>query len=381
MEITIKTMMGLEDILASELKVLGAKDIETGIRMVSCQGDMKLVYRANLELRTALRVLLPIDKFMAHNEKGLYTMLRETDWSKFVGKDGSIWIDVVNQSDRFRNSQFLAQLTKDAIVDQFRDKTGDRPNVSKDNPELRLNLHIGKKGHAVISADSSGEGLHRRGYRGRTGAAPLNEVLAAGLLMLAEYDGSVPFVDPMCGSGTIACEAAMIAANHAPGLHRKFGFQQWPDFDAELFSDVRQAALDRKIRPAHPIVAADRDGLSLQLAKIAADRIGLNAAISWVESDFQTLEPPKANSEDTPGGVLVTNPPYDLRLKTGDIDGLYKEIGDTLKKRYDNYAAFLFSANRDALKNVGLRTSRKIILMNGQLEARLQKYEMYLGKK
>lgn len=376
MEITIKTLMGLEEILAQELQELGAKQVKTGIRMVSCEGDMELVYRANLELRTALRVLLPIDKFMAHNEKSLYGMLRETDWSNFVAKDGSIWIDVVNQSDRFRNSQFLAQLTKDAIVDQFRDKTGSRPNVSKDNPELRLNLHIGKKGHAVISADSSGEGLHRRGYRGKTGAAPLNEVLAAGLLKLADYKGDTPFIDPMCGSGTIVCEAAMIAANHAPGLNRKFGFQQWPDFDAALFSTIRQAALDRKTAAQHPIWAADVDGLSLQLAKIATDRIGLSKAITWQQSEFQDLTPPAA-AASSPGGILLTNPPYDLRLKTGDIAGLYKEIGDTLKKKYSNYSAYLFSANRDALKSVGLRTSRKIILMNGQLEARLQKYDMY----
>lgn len=379
MEITVKTMMGLEEVLATEIENLGGTNITKGLRMVSFEGDMKLVYRANLELRTGLRVLLPIDKFMAHDERSLYRMLRKTDWSNFVAKDGTIWIDVVNQSERFRNSQFLARLTKDAIVDQFREATGERPSVDKEKPELRLNLHIGKKGHTVISADSSGDGLHRRGYRGKTGAAPLNEVLAAGLLLLAGYDGSAPFVDPMCGSGTIICEATMIAAQFAPGLHRTFGFQQWPDFDAELFSDVRQAALDRKRRPPYPIVGADQDGLSLQLAKIASDRLGLTANISWVESKLQDLQPPTPNDEN-PGGYLVTNPPYDLRLKTGNIDQLYQEIGDNLKQRYSGYSAFLFSANRDALKKVGLRTSRKIILMNGQLEARLQQYNMYQGK-
>lgn len=380
MEITVKTMMGLEDILAEEIRQLGGTNIQKGLRMVSFEGDMKMVYRANLELRTALRVLLPVDKFMAYDESSLYRMLRKTDWSNFVAKDGTIWIDVVNQSDRFRNSQFLARLTKDAIVDQFREATGERPGVEKNNPELRLNLHIGKKGHTVISADSSGEGLHRRGYRGKTGAAPLNEVLAAGLLLLAGYDGNAPFIDPMCGSGTIICEAAMIAAHAAPGLQRSFGFQQWPDFDAELFSDVRQAALDKKRKPPHPIVGADQDALSLQLANIATDRLGLSAYVSWKESKVQQLDPPKA-IDAQPGGYMITNPPYDLRLKTGNIDQLYREIGDTLKQRYENYAAFLFSANRDALKSVGLRTSRKIILMNGQLEARLQRYDMYRGSK
>lgn len=379
MEITIKTLMGLEEVLAKEVKMLGATDIETGIRMVTCQADMDFVYRANLELRTALRILLPIDKFMAHNENTLYASIQEIDWGKLVDKDGSIWIDVVCQSDRFRNTQYLARLAKDAIVDQFRDRTGVRPNVSKDNTDLRLNLHISKKGHAVISADSSGEGLHRRGYRGRTGAAPLNEVLAAGLLLLAGYDGTTPFVDPMCGSGTIVCEAAMIAANVAPGMNRQFGFQRWPNFDAAKFGEIRQAAHDNRRTPAHPIVGADQDGLSLQLAKIAADRIGLVASIDWQEKKFQDLMPPAPVVDASPGGFLLTNPPYDLRLKSQDIDELYREIGNTLKQRYEDYAAFLFSANRDALKRVGLRTSQKLILMNGQLEARMQRYDMYVG--
>lgn len=381
MEITIKTMMGLEELLAKELQALGARNIEPGIRMVSCEGDLTLVYRANLELRTALRVLLPIDKFMAHNEKSLYESVKMTDWSNFVSKDGTIWIEVTCLSDRFRNTQYLSRLVKDAIVDQFRDKTGIRPSVEKNNPELRLNLHIGKKGHAVISADSSGDGLHRRGYRGRTGAAPMNEVLAAGLLKLAGYDGSLPFIDPMCGSGTIICEAAMIAANQAPGMFRQFGFQQWPDYDAELFGTLRQAAHDRQKTPEQPIVGSDQDGLTLQMAQIAADRFSLNKYITWQENKMQESTPPPPLKDVTPGAIMVTNPPYDLRLKSDDIEGFYKEIGDTLKQRYDNYAAFLFSANRDALKRVGLRTSQKLILMNGPLEARMQRYDMYKGSR
>jgi putative N6-adenine-specific DNA methylase len=380
MEITIKTLMGLEEVLAKEVSKLGGTEVSTGIRIVTCQGDMDFVYRANLELRTALRVLLPIDKFMAHNENGLYAAIQQIDWSKLVDKDGSIWIDVACQSDRFSNTQYLARLVKDSIVDQFRDRTGVRPNVSKYDSDLRLNLHIGKKGHAVISADSSGEGLHRRGYRGRTGAAPLNEVLAAGLLLLADYDGSTPFIDPMCGSGTIVCEAAMIAANVAPGMHRQFGFQRWSDFNAAKFGEFRQAAYDKQKTPLHPIVGADQDGLCIQLAKIAAERIGLVDYIDWQEQKFQDLIPPAPAMDASPGGHLLTNPPYDLRLKVSDIEELYREIGDTLKRHYDNYAAFLFSANRDALKRVGLRTSQKLILMNGQLEARMQRYDMYKGK-
>lgn len=379
MEITVKTLAGLEDTLSEELKILGANEVATGIRMVTCRGDQRLLYRANLELRTGLRVLRPIDKFMAYDERSLYRMLRKTDWSQWVDADGSLWIDVVNQSRRFRNSQFLARLTKDAIVDQFREKTGQRPDVVKEKPDLRLNLHIGKKGHTVINADASGEGLHRRGYRGKTGAAPLNEVLAAGLLKLAGYQGQAPFVDPMCGSGTIALEAAMIATDTAPGLQRQFGFQRWLDFDADLFSEIRQAALDRRRTAPHPIVGADRDELSLRLGEVAATRLNLNNTINWQPTEFHQLTPPDALA-DTPGGFLVTNPPYELRIRTGNVEALYTQIGDTLKAKYAGYAAFLFSANRDALKKVGLRTSKKIPLMNGPLEARLCRYDMFTGR-
>lgn len=291
--------------------------------------------------------------------------------------DGTLWVDTVNQSRRFRNSQFLSRLTKDAIVDQFREQTGERPGVEKESPNLRINLHIGKMGHTTLSIDSSGEGLHRRGYRRKTGQAPLNEVLAAGLLALAGYQGEQPFIDPMCGSGTIIIEATMLAAKIPPGIYRDFGFQQWPDFDPALWGEIRQTAYDQRRTPPHPIIGADQDLLTLQMAKVALERMKIDGFVSLKEGEIQQLSPPTALADVQPGGILLTNPPYELRIKTGDIEKLYQEIGDAFKQFYAGYSAWLFSANRDALKRVGLRTSRKIPLMNGPLEARLQRYDMY----
>ncbi|MEM9260054.1 MAG: THUMP domain-containing protein [Bacteroidota bacterium] len=377
MEITVKTLAGLEEILANELKALGATEVQQGLRMVSCQGDMRLLYAANLHLGVGIRVLQVIDRFIAHDEKSLYRMLGKTDWSQHLDKEGTLWVDAISQSRRFKNTQFLARLTKDAIVDQFRTATGTRPSVVKEHPDLRINVHIGNKGHTTLSLDSSGEGLHRRGYRRKTGGAPLNEVLAAGLLRLAEYQGEQVFVDPMCGSGTILCEAALIAAQQAPGLHRTFGFSHWPNFDAALWEGLRAEA-KRAIRPLpHPIIGLDQDPTNIPIARVALSRLQLEKQVDLQNGRIQDYTPPAADESKSPGGIVVTNPPYELRLRTGNIEQLYQEIGDAFKKHYKGYSAWLFSANRDALKRVGLRTSRKIPLMNGPLEARLQRYDMY----
>ncbi|NJO86554.1 MAG: class I SAM-dependent RNA methyltransferase [Lewinella sp.] len=379
MELLVKTMMGLEDVLAAELSALGAVDVSLGHRVVSCQGDLRLLYRANLELRTALRVLVVIATFQSNNERSLYRSLQRTNWSRYLAKDGTLWVDAMSQSERFPNSQYLARLTKDAVVDQFREQTGVRPNVVKDESDLRINLHVAEDGFTTLSLDSSGAGLHRRGYRRQTGEAPLNEVLAAGLLLLAGYRGEQPFVDPMCGSGTIVCEAAMIAARRAPGMGRRFGFQQWPDFDPELLGEIRQLAFEQQRTPPYPIVGADADLLAVPLARVALDRLTLTPFVSLVTADFAALVPPPPTDATVPGGLLLMNPPYELRLKTGDIEHFYQQIGDVLKQQYQRYSAWIFSANREALKRVGLRTSRKIPLMNGPLEARLQRYDMYAG--
>ncbi|MEM6772937.1 MAG: hypothetical protein AAF597_20325, partial [Bacteroidota bacterium] len=268
----------------------------------------------------------------------------------------------------------------DSVFDQFRDKTGERPSVDKQNADLTLNLHVTRRNEVSVSLNSSGESLHRRGYRRRTGGAPINEVLAAGLLLLAGYDGEVPFVDPMCGSGTIVAEAAMIAARQAPGIHRNFGFERWPDFDAGLWAGIRQDARNRQRTPPQPIIGSDHDELTARLAQLTLDRTGLLPYTSIQAHDFRDLPAPTPLAEKN-GGILVTNPPYEVRLQTGDIQGLYSMIGDTLKQRWKGYNAWIISGSKDGIKSVGLRTSKKVQLMNGPLEVRYCKYELYGGSR
>lgn len=374
----ITTFEGFEELLADELKALGADNVQPGRRVVTCQGDKAFMYRANLELRTGIRVLTEIANFRAHNEQAMYDQLKAIDWSPYLKKDGYLWIDANTQSDRHRNAVYLSQLFKDAIVDQFRERTGERPSVSKEEADLTLNLHVTRRNEVSVSLNSSGESLHRRGYRKRTGGAPINEVLAAGLLLFAGYDGEVPFVDPMCGSGTIVAEAAMIAARQAPGINRNFGFERWPDFDAGLWAGIRQDARDRQRKPPHPIVGSDKDELTARLAKLSLDRTGLLQYVTIYEQDFSNLSAPAVVAGQN-GGLLVTNPPYELRLQTGDIRGLYSMIGDTLKQHWKGYNAWIISGSPEGIKSVGLRTSKKIPLMNGPVEVRYCKYELYDG--
>lgn len=389
----IPTLPGLAEVLAAEVTALGGKDVEPQLRAVTCTGDKEFIYRANLRLRTGLRVLEEIAVFRARNEQMLYDRLRGIDWSEFLRPDGTLWVEATTNSDYFRNSVYLSQLTKDAIVDQFRDRTGQRPSVEKDRPDLTLSVHIGRSNEVSVSLNSSGPGLHRRGYRRRTGGAPINEVLAAGLLGLAGYDGEVPFVDPMCGSGTIVAEAALIAARQAPGFNRNFGFEQWPDFDPALWAGVRQEARELMRTPPHPIVGNDIDELTLNLARVTLDRTGLLPHVSLSARPFDRLPAPVPVSapaaapqeediiEEKAGGLLVTNPPYEIRLKTGDIGEFYREIGDTLKTNWAGYTAWLITGSPEGAKSVGLRTTRKIPLMNGPLEVRFLRYDLYRGSK
>ncbi|MEM6397046.1 MAG: THUMP domain-containing protein [Bacteroidota bacterium] len=370
-QITIKTLSGLESVLAQELKNFGANAIQLGRRLVRCEGDLRLLYRINLEARTALRVLTPIKRFTATSDKSLYHGVRDIEWVHYLSVDGTLWIDVVNQSKRFRNSQYLAQKCKDAIVDQFRSTTGRRPSVSKENPQLRLNVHINQRGKATLSIDSSGDGLQRRGYRSSGGQAPLNEVLAAGLLMLAGYDGESIFVDPFCGSGTLIAEAALMAARKAPGLNRRFGFEQWRNFDAELYTDLRKSLIQNEQKPPYPILAGDKDEAQLALAKSSLTKLGLYDHVTWHHGDFESLPLSKSQS------LVVTNPPYDLRVQSGDIESLYQRFGDHLKHNFMGCTAWVLSGNRPALKRIGLKPSEKIPLKNGPLDADFWRFELY----
>ena len=375
------TLAGLEDVLAAEVRSLGAANVEAGRRVVTATGGVELLYRANLELRTALRVLVNIDTFRVRSEQDLYDRLRAHNWRQYLLPEGSLIVDVVDTGRYFRNTHYIAQLTKDAVVDQFRAKYDTRPGVDKDDPDLRIHLLITGRGNVVLSVDSSGEGLHRRGYRRKTGEAPINEVLAAGLLSLAGYTGDQVLVDPMCGSGTFLAEAATVATRRPPGMLRNFGFQRWPDFDQATYSQVRQRALDQIRSAPYPILGADIDGVAVAITRATLERAQVSSAVEVRLSDFSELLPPDVHTQGEAERLLVTNPPYEMRMQTGDIESFYRTIGDTLKTNWAGYTAWLVSANPAAVKSVGLRSSAKIPVMNGPVEARFVRYDLYRGSR
>jgi len=365
----------MEELLADELKAIGAQQIVKGNRMVKCTGDKKLVYRANYECRTALRILLPFKSFKIKNQEDFYRRAKEIPWEKYLNVDSTFSITKVVKHSIFSNSQFAVLKLKDAIADRFMSRKGKRPSVDLDHSDLAINLHL-VDNHATLSLDSSGDSLHKRGYRTATGPAPLNEVLAAGLILLTNWDRKIDFYDPMCGSGTFLIEAAMIARNIPPGYFRKqFGFQHWNDYDFNLWKEVKNQALDRIQENTPNITGFDVSNTMVQIARQNIRNTGLQSLVSVFKKDFFKLQP--ASSE----GILIMNPPYDLRLKEEDTNKLYKEIGDTLKTNFSGYTAYVFSGNLEALKKLGLRPSRRMVLYNGPIEARLAKYDLYKGSK
>ncbi len=370
-----KTMYGFEPVLAKELLDLGAMNIEEGTRMVSFEGDTGFMYKANLSLRTAIKVLKAYQSFRVKNEKELYDQIYNLPWEDFLDVNDTLAIESTVHSEIFTHSKYVALKAKDAIVDRFRDKFGKRPDVDLDFPSLRINLHI-EKNHCDISFDSSGEPLHKRGYRSATNIAPINEILAAGMLLLSGWKGQCDFLDPMCGSGTIPIEAAMIACNIPPNLYRKeFGFEKWKDWDEELFEKIEESVL-KKIQDFHyTIKAYDKAPSAVMKAKENVKNANLSDFVQIEQKDF--FESEKENE-----GYLhmVFNPPYGERLEI-DVEKFYGQIGDTLKQNYPGTHAWFISSNFDAIKSVGLRASRKIKLYNGPLEARFLKYVMYEGSK
>ena len=370
-----KTFFGFEEILAKELQQLGAQDVQQGVRMVSFAGDKGFMYKANLGLRTALKILKPINSFRAYNEQTLYKGIQAIDWSEYINVNQSFVVDVTLHSEQFNHSQFVALKTKDAIVDQFRDRYGKRPDVDKDYPDLRVNLHIFND-QCSVALDSSGNSLNQRGYRTATNIAPINEVLAAGMLLLSGWDGQGDFLDPMCGSGTILAEAAMIACNIPPNLNRKeFAFEKWNDWDNDLFDAVTDSLLKRVREFHYTIKGYDKAPSAVMKAKDNIKNANLDDYITITQEDFFRTE------KETRGPLhMVFNPPYGERLEI-DLERFYREIGDTLKQGYPGTNAWFITANLEALKFVGLRPSRKIKLFNGKLETRFVKYEMYEGSK
>ena len=372
-EIIAKTFMGLEPVLAKELTQLGANDVQIGRRMASFKGDKELLYRANFQLHTAIRILKPIKHFKALSADDVYEGVKDIDWSEYIGSDKTFAVDSVVFSEEFRHSKFVAYKVKDAIVDQFREKTGQRPNISITNPDIRLHIHIAED-QCTLCLDSSGESLHRRGYRQESVEAPLNEVLAAGMILMTGWHGETDFIDPMCGSGTLLIEAALIARNMAPGLFRKeYAFEKWPDFDRDLFDEIyNDDSQEREFN--HHIYGYDVDIKAVNTAILNIKAAGLSSDITVKECDFKDFKHPKEKS------IIVTNPPYGERISTPDLLGTYKMIGERLKHEFTGNEAWILSYREECFAQIGLKPSIKIPLFNGSLECEFRKYQMFDGK-
>ncbi len=374
-DFTAKTFAGLENVLADELKKLGAKDIETTRRAVYFRGDKKILYRCNYECRTALRILKPIGIFTVNNEEELYDKLKNIDWTLHFEEKKSILIKANLFHSNITHSHFAALKAKDAIVDFFREKRHRRPDVAKDDPDIIIDLHINNN-KCTVSLDSSGHPLNKRRYRVATDKAPLNEVLAAGMIQLTGWDKTGDFIDPMCGSGTIAIEAAMFAMNIPAGYYRKdYSFLHWNDFDDDLWKEVKDAANNKITEHDFPIIASDKSFRAFGIARTNIKFASLHKDITLINKPFDKINP------ETGKGILVFNPPYGERLKDKEITQLYKHIGDVLKSKFSGYKAWIITANPQAAKSIGLHASKKIVLFNGPLESRFLKFDIYSGSK
>lgn len=371
-----KTFYGFEEILEKELQQLGAINIKKGVRSVSFEGDKGFMYKANLCLRTALKILKPIFSFKICNEEDYYNKIYNCKWEELMSPVQTFAIDVTLMSEKFTHDKYMAYRAKDAIVDKFRKIFNKRPNIDTNHPDFQFHIHISKNDEVVISVDSSGASLHHRGYRTATNIAPINEVLAAGILLLSGWDGSKNFIDPMCGSGTFLIEAAMIACNIPANLYRKeFAFEKWNDYDVDLFETIFDSQVEKIREFHHSIVGYDKAPSAVAKAKENVKNANLSEYIKISQEDFF-----KTQKNDTDKLQMVFNPPYGERL-TIDIPEFYKNIGNTLKKNYPNTEAWIITSSSEAIKNIGLRPSRKIKLFNGKLESTLLNISIYEGTK
>lgn len=376
-----KTFKGLEEVLAQELIELGANDVQLERRAVSFRGDKALLYRANFCLRTAIRILVPIASFKAKDTDALYNQLLKLDWSRYMTVNSTFAIDATVYSESFRNSRFVTYRVKDAIVDYWQERAHQRPNVSVQSPDLTINVHIANE-QVTLSLDSSGESLHKRGYRVATTEAPINEVLAAGMLRLAGWQGQSDFYDPMCGSGTLLIEAALMARNIAPGVFRSsFAFEKWPDFDADLWNDIyNDDSQEREF--THRIYGSDASYYAIQQAAKNVKSAGLQKDIELhqirmeeINHKFETI-----NHQSSP--MVMLNPPYGERLKSNkEMEDLYGAIGTALKHQFTGATAWIISSNTVAMKCIGLKPSKKYHLLNGELDCQFNKYELFNGKR
>ena len=370
-----KTITGLEEVLAAELKALGANDVELLKRAVSFTGDKALMYKANQWVRTALRILKPLKSFTLVNEDDLYTELKQIPWEDYMDVHKTLAMDAVVNDSLFTHSHFVALRAKDAVVDYFRDKFGRRPSVNTENPDLRINIHL-QNNICDISLDSSGTSLHKRGYRQIVGEAPMSEVLAAGLILLSGWDKQSNFLDPMCGSGTLLIEAALIANNIPPSTYREdFGFMKWKDFDAELWKDLKNEAFDLQTEFDYKIIGSDISERNLSAAVRNVRSAHLHKDIELSVGSFENIVPPEGP------GMLITNPPYGERIQVRDIIQLYRQIGDTLKQKFAGWQTWVISGDLLAIKHIGLKPTKRITVFNGQLECKFNKFEIYEGSK
>lgn len=368
-----KTFGGLEEVLRDELIALGAENVEIGLRMVQFEGDLEMMYRANFCCRTALRILKPIYQFTASDPDELYDAVRDMDWERYLTPDSTFAIDSTVYSNEFRHSKYVTYRVKDGIVDHFNDTTGRRPSIRLNGADVLLNVHIAET-RVTISLDSSGEPLSKRGYRGEQTTAPINEVLAAGLILKTGWRGDTPFVDPMCGSGTFLIEAALIAANINPGIYRKeFAFEKWPDFDAETFEKIYNDDSGERT-PRHSIQGGDIDAEAVGIARrnIADARVGDYVKVEWQPMEAWT---------DNPGeGIIVTNPPYGERLKPEKIEELYQMIGRCLKQNFKGWHAWILGYKNEHFDAIRLKPTVKYPVLNGALECSFREFVMFDGR-
>lgn len=370
-----KTMAGLEDVLAEELIALGANNLEMGKRMVSFDGDLSLLYKANVHCRTALRILRPVYTFKAKNTDEIYKKVKAMNWYEHLTEDSTFAIDAITFSELFTHSKFVAYRVKDAIADYFMQKTGKRPSVDVKNPDLFINFHIAHD-QCTLSFDSSGESLHKRGYRVAQTEAPLNEVLAAGMILKTGWRGESDFIDPMCGSGTLLIEAAMIAMNVPPGIYRSsFAFEKWKNFNKELFEMIyNDDSGEREFK--YKIYGSD---ISREAIEIAAQNVKSASFDRYIDLQVKPFE--KYDKAPAEKGVLVTNPPYGERLKPEDLHGLYEMIGERLKHVFTGYTAWVLSYEKECFNKIGLKPTKKIQLVNGSLQCEFRRYDIFAGKR
>mgnify|MGYP001037215622 CR=1 FL=1 len=373
-EMIAKTLYGLEEVLATELKQLDATDIEPLNRAVKFTGNDALMYRCNLHLRSALRILKPIATFEAGDVQQLYEQIKRLRWGQYLTASQTFAIDATTSGQVFSHSKYVALKAKDAIVDQFREKLGTRPSVDTDNPDLRLNIHIFRKS-CTISLDSTGTTLDRRGYRLLHNPAPVNEVLAAGILLMTGWRGETDLLDPMSGSGTFAIEAAMLAANIPPGHKRAFAFEKWRDFNSKLWKEIKTEGSEQIGNITGKIISADIDRRTLNVVRQNAETAGVQDMLRIKGGNFL------AGSRQIEEGTIIINPPYDERMPQPEVMKFYTSIGDQLKKEYSGCQAWIISGNLQAIKYLGLKPARKITLFNGPLECRLHHYELYAGSR